>query len=221
MATLRQKGSGASYFLDYRDIDGQRFRVDTGTTDFNIAQLWLSKYNEMHALAKLGLIKKIGRIDADVLAGREKKKQSLTLEEFRTQEEDRCRHDLELAEKTIRLNNLALNSFLGVAGNKKLADLTDEEVILWKRTLEREGKSKTTLAIYHRHLLASFNRAVKWDMVESNPFAKVEISKGEQKKNRDMSYEQVRALLAKIEQAGDRQFYTYVYFFSHTRLRRH
>lgn len=222
MAKLhRRPDRGNRLELDYVDVDGRRYRILTNTSDRKIAELWLRKTEERLSQAKLGLIEKVGRIDADVVAGREKKRQSLRLEEFMAEYESRCLHDLELARNTIALNNLAMRSFIGVVGSKRLSDLTDEDVRNWKRALDAEGRSRTTLSMYHRQLRAAFNRGVKWGLSEENPFSEVEVSKGAQKEveGKNMSYDEVRLLLKVIDES-DRQFGIYVRFVTYLGARR-
>lgn len=226
MATLRQNEPGTSWFLDYRDPgdNNKRYRVNTGLKDKKLAALWLNKCEELLALVKMGVIEKVGEIDADVVAGKPQKKgrTSITLEAFKVKYEDRCRHDLELSASSITLNNLALNSFIRVVGNKTVGELTDEDVVAWKRRLVAEGISRTTLGIYHRQLRAALNRAIKWDMAEKNPFTVVEVAREQKegKPTKDMSLEDVRVLLKAIENAGDVQFGNYIRFLLYTGCRR-
>lgn len=223
MARLRQKERGGKWFLDYRDIDGARYRIDTGTHDKKVAVLWLKKAEELTSQAWLGIIERVGRINADVIAGIQKQTSSPTLKEFKEKYEDRCRHDLELSEGTISLNNLAFKSFIRLVGDKKLADLKDEDVIKWKRCFALEGKAKDTLAIYHRQLRAAFNRAIKYGFIKENPFEKVEVAKAkgdESKETKDLGYEEVQALLKVIDESNDPQFANYVRFLLYTGCRR-
>jgi integrase len=224
MAGLRQRKNGF-WFLEYRDIDGQRYRVSTGTQDEKKAKIWLNKVEELLPLAKLGIIPKVGRVDADVIAGRKKEsieeKDSLTLSEFREKYEDRARHDLELSQGSIDLNNLALNSFLKVAGNKFIDEITDDDVIAWKRRLTGRGIAKATQAIYHRQLRAAFNRAIKWGFAVKNPFASVEVAKVPRPEHtKDMSLEEVQQLLKAVEEKGDHEFADYLRFLLYLGARR-
>lgn len=223
MAQLHnRKDRGGKWELDYTDVDGKRYRIPTGTSDRKVAELWLRKAEEILSQAKLGLVEKVGRIDANVIAGKEKKKKSLTLEELKTVYEDRARHDLELAENSIELNNMSLKSFIGSAGNKRLSDLSAEDVRQWKRKLVEDGRSKTTLSIYHRHLRAIFNRTMKWKMIDINPFDQVEISRGRRKEaqEKNMAYEEVVKLLKTIDDSGDHLFGLFVRFVLYTACRR-
>ena len=222
MATLRQKKSGGEWFLDYRDVDGERYRVSTGTKDRKKAALWKHKVEELLPLARLGLIEKLGRVDADVIAGRKKEENVLSLEEFKAIYEDRCRNDLEQAERTIGINNLAWASFIKVIGDKKLKEITDEDVRTWKRRLINNGRSKTTLSMYHRHLRASINRAIKWKIVETNPFDLVEIAKwrNPNRMSKDMSFDEIKILLKEIDEAGEKDFGAYIRFLLYTAGRR-
>jgi integrase len=189
-----------------------------------VAELWVKKYEELLTLARLGVIEKIGELTAEVVAGRKKKKEdtSPSLRDFKVKYEDRCRHDIELSDGSIRLNNLALDSFIRAVGDQKLSRLTNEDVVQWKRKLAAEGTSKTTLAIYHRQLRAAFNRAIKWGLVENNPFAVVEIARdrAEDRPTKDMSFEEVRSLLRVIDETGDIPFGNYVKFLAYSGCRR-
>ena len=227
MATLRKrKDRDNHYELDYRDPGdrNRRYRIDTGTSDRKVASVWLSKVEQLQSQVRLGLIAKIGRIDASAIAGKKATQQEgETLESFMRKYEDRCRHDLELAENTIANNNLAFRSLMAVVGNQPLGDLTDERIITWKRTLLKQGRTKTTIGIYFRHLRAAYGRAVKWLMVSSNPFLLVEEGRdklGKRKKDKDLSVQEVQTLLAAIDQAGDVDFANFVRFLLLTGARR-
>ena len=209
------------------DVDGTRYRVDVGSADKKIAELWLRRAEELLAQARLGIIPKVGRIDRQTVAGIKKedeKEPVLTLKEFSEKYERLCRDDLELAPKTRQLNSLALKSLISCVGNKKLDAITHEEIVDWKQDLAQKKRSRTTIAIYFRHLRAAFNNAVKWEMVESNPFLLVvePKEKGRSKKTRDkdMSYAEVRKLLKAIEDVADHQFGHYLRFLLYTGCRR-
>jgi integrase len=222
MAKLhRRKDRGNRWELDYTDIDGKRYRIPTGTADEKTAQLWQKKADELLSQARLGIIEKIGRLDADIIAGKTKIRQSPTLDEFKAIYEDRARNDLELSENSIVVNNAAVKSFIGVVGDKRIGEITEAEVRKWKRQLDADGKSKTTLSMYHRHLRAMFNRAQrKWKMIDSNPFEGVEVAKGVKKKEKNMSYEEVKTLLKIIRESGEEKFELYVLFELYTACRR-
>ena len=47
MAKLRPRSDrGGRFELDYMDIDGSRYRINTGTSDSKVADLWLKKAEE-------------------------------------------------------------------------------------------------------------------------------------------------------------------------------
>lgn len=227
MAVLRRRTDrGNRYEVDYRDIDGKRYRVDCMTTDKKIANLWLKKVEELISQAKLGLRPKVGRIDVNTLSGKEpakpKEKPGMTLTAFQQKYEDRARHDLELAQATIENNNCAFKSFIGVVGDKLLADLTDGDIVGWKKELLEQGKSRTTVAIYFRHLRAAFARAAKWKDIPANPFLLVEDIKEKRTKGKekDLSLEEVQRLLNAVDVAEDYTFGTYIRFLLYTGCRR-
>jgi len=225
MAELRKRADrGGKWFLDYRDpTNGRRYRVDTGTRNKRHADLWLRKAEDLISQARLGLIPEVGRIDADVIAGRKREEAPpLTLSEFRAVYEDRCRHDLEQAEKTIETNNLAFASFIRTAGDRRIDEVTDEDVRKWKRRLDREKKSKTTISMYHRALRAAFNRAIKWKLADNNPFEIVEVASWKKRDGRekDMEYDEVRLLLTAIDEEGEERFGQFIRFLLYSAARR-
>lgn len=222
MASIRQRADmRGKYELAYIDLDGHRYRVDTGTRDEKIAELWLGKAEELLSLARLGVIEKVGRLTREVVAGRAApaKSERLRLDDYEKKYLERGEHDLELVENTLKGIQCAFASFRGVVGNACLEALTDEDVRRWKRTLAERKYSKTTIAIYQRALKTAFTRAVKWKLAAANPFADVEMpsSKGEQKPRKSMSFEEVHLLLSLIT---DRMFKRYVQFALYTACRR-
>jgi integrase len=217
----RRKDRGNRYQLHYVDVDGTRYRIDTKTSDLKIAKLFKNKAEDLLSQAKLGIILKVGRIDADTIAGKTKEETSLTLEEFREKYQQRCKEDLDLSDSTIENNNLAFKSLIGVVGDIFIDVLTDENIVLWKTTMLHRGRSRTTVGIYFRHLRAAFNRAVKWKLTESNPFLLVEETKDKGRKpKKDMSIEEVRRLLSAIDETGDYKFGIYIKFLLYTGCRR-
>ena len=224
MAKLRRRTDRSDRFeLDYVDIDGARYRINTGTDDPLVADLWLKKVEERLSQARLGLIEKVGPISADTVAGRAPSDQpdALTLEGFQEEYEERCRHDLEMDENTIELANTSFKSIIGVVGNKRLSKLVQEDIIRWKRRLDAEGKKKTTVSIYYRTLRAAFNRAVRWQMVEANPFLNIDFPtprKGDRPR-KYMTTEEVKKLLSVVEQEKP-NFALYLKFLLNTGCRR-
>ena len=84
--------------------------------------------------------------------------------------------------------------------------------------------SPATMGMYHRHLRAAFNRAIKWKMVQENPFSGVQVARISKKerngKTENMSYREVQKVLKAIDKAGDVQFGNYVRFLLSTGCRR-
>ena len=222
----RRKDRDHRYLLDYTDVDGTRYKILLDTKSKPIANLWLKKVEELLSKAAVGIIEKVGRIDADVVAGRDRASKTeeakqLTLLEFKKVNEDRCKNDLEQSDKTIELNNLAITSFVKLAGNKYLSAYTDADVRNWKRALQEKG-SKTTLSMYHRQLKAAFNRAIRWKMIPSNPFAEVEIARWRKadRKAKNMDIDEVKYLLRVIDESGDIRFGRFVRCLLYTGCRR-
>jgi len=225
MARLhRRKDRGSRWELGYVDIDGTRYRINTATTDRKVADLWLKKVEERMSQARLGIIEKVGLITADVVSGREDKPKTgtINLDDLRKDYEQRCRDDLELDENTVELANTAFGSLIEVVGNKRLSQFLEVDVVKWKRTLDHQGKKKTTVSIYYRALRAAFNRAVRWKLIEQNPFLNVDVptAKRGERPPKTMQIEEVRKLLQTIEDDGNSRFATYIRFLLYTGCRR-
>jgi len=217
----KRKDMRGKYELAYIDVDGRRHRIDTGTRDKKVAELWLQKAEELLSLAKLGVIEKVGRISREVVAGQDVPEASkrLHLDDFEREYLERGRHDLELADNTLTLHQCAFASLRSVVGNPFIDKVSAEDVRKWKRALIARKRTRTTVAIYHRMLKAAFSRAVKWKMIKENPFTQVEISgrKAEIKPQKSMDIEEVRLLLQVIQ---DQRFKRFVQFVLYTGCRR-
>lgn len=222
MPALRKRPDrGDHYELDYTDVDGNRYRIDTGTRDLKIGRIWLQKVEELLSLSKLGIIKKVGRLTREVVAGQAAPgtQERLRLDQFEEKYLERGEHDLELAEGTLELIKNAFAAFRNSVGNSHLDAITDENVRRWKREMANLGRAKTTTAIYQRALKTAFTRAVKWKWAEENPFAEVEIPsarKGE-KPAKSMTIEEVQLLLSVI---NDQRFKYYVQMLLYSACRR-
>lgn len=222
MPALRKRPDrGNTLELDYTDVDGHRYRIDTGVRDPKIARIWLQKAEELLSLARLGVIKKVGRLTREVVTGQAAPgaQERLRLDEVEKRYLERGEHDLELAEGTLELIKNAFAAFRQAVGNSYLDALTDEDVRRWKREMANLGRAKTTTAIYQRALKTAFTRAVKWKWAEENPFAEVEIPsarKGE-KPAKSMTIEEVQRLLSVID---DRRFRYYVQMLLYSACRR-
>lgn len=217
MASIRKRADmGGVYELDYYDIDGRRYRVNTRTQDRKIAKLWLQKVEELLSLASLGVIEKVGRITRTIVAGQEQPgtTKRFRLDAWKDEYLERCRMDLELAKNTSALIHCAFDSFRAVIGNPFIDMLKDMDMRRWKRALIQEGKSKNTISIYQRALKTAFNRAVKWKLIAENPFKEVELPsiKHGEKPNKSMNFSQVRTLLSVVKDVKYRRFLQFLVY---------
>ena len=221
MASIYRRNG--KYTVTYVDIDGKQYRISTGTTDKVHAMLWKNQAENLVSQARNGIIDKVGRIDAGTVLGKVKK-ECLTLSEFMEKYEKRCREDLEVASGTISNNNIALKSLTRVVGDKRLYEVSDTDILKWKKILLDEGKARTTVAIYFRHLRASFNKAIKWKyFAGTNPFNEIEAIKDtrtKEEKEKDLSETEVKLLLDAIDKNNDTAFGNYVRFLLYTGCRR-
>jgi len=223
MATLRKrKDRGNRWMLTYLDVDGRMYRIDTHTTDKKLAEIWLRKAEELISRAKIGDIPKVGRIDKDVIAGKKPEEKSLTLSEFKDKYIELCKYDFQLSKKSIELNELALNSLIKVVSDKSLSQVSEDDVVLWKKTLTEEGRTPEGIGVYFRHLRAAWNRAMQRKLTQFNPFliAVEPKRKKRQKKEKAMSPEEVKKVLDAIRDEGDKQFEQFILFLLNTGARR-
>ena len=77
------------------------------------------------------------------------------------------------------------------------------------------------MSMYHRALRAAYNRALKWEWIEKNPFLKVEVAKTTAgSTTRNMSFGEVQKLLNAIDEDGDAEFGNLIRFLLYTGCRR-
>lgn len=217
MASTRSRPDmRGKYEVAYTDVDGRRYRIDTGTRDPKIAKLWLRKAEELLSLARLGLLEKVGHLTREMVSGQATtaKADRLRLEDYQAKYLERGKHDLELAERTLEVIRYAFASFGGVVGNPYLDAITDEDVRRWKRTLSDRNLARTTIAIYQRSLKTAFTRAVRWKLASQSPFAEVELpsARGELRPRKSMSFEEVRLLLSFIKEGLFRRYVQFVLY---------
>jgi integrase len=217
MASLRKRKDNGHYFLDYRDIDRERYRPDTGTGDIKVAKVWLKVLEERLSLARLGVIEKVGELTIEAVRGisppPEKQKR---LSELKAIIRDRYQYDLDFSASTIELAGNAFDSLSGAIGNLPINDVNEELIRAWKRQLINQGKSKTTVSVYQRTLRAAFARAVKWDLVESNPLDDIELPRTESSRH-PLTLDEVNRLLDSVQDAW---FLNYIKFLLFTGCRR-
>ena len=206
MASLRKRSYDGNYFLDYRDIDRRRYRIDTGTGDIKVAKVWLKELERRLSLARLGVNGKVGRLTIDAVRGTspppERQKR---LSELKAITRERYQYDLYFSASTIELAGNAFDSLSGVIGDLPVNNINEEGIRAWKRQLIKQGKSKTTVSVYQRTLRAAFARAVKWDLVESNPLVDIELPKTESSRQ-PLTMDEVNRLLDNVQDAWFRNY---------------
>lgn len=169
----KRKDRGGRYRLTYYDLDGQRYNVDTGTAVKEVAQLWLSKCEELLSLARLHGTGPIGRVAEDDVQGKRKEKR-LRLREFQNLHHKRCLREGRLSEATLDTARLAFESFGASEGVSKYVDAySGENVRHWIQSLVDSGRAAATRGIYGRALKAAWNRGIDWNVLISNPFTEV------------------------------------------------
>lgn len=149
MPTLFRRSNGV-YYIVYADQDGRR--------------KWISTGQRRKALA----LKKL----FDFTDYKTKRKPSVRLEEF-VNEFLSVAQNL-LAPGTLDIYKKSLRKFMEQAGNIPLASVTQKHIDLFRHKRLKEV-SRVTVNIELRTLRATFYTAVRWKVIESNPFAGVEL----------------------------------------------
>lgn len=104
------------------------------------------------------------------------------------------------AKGTLRINRSILKTFLMDAGDVPLSKITPLVVDRYKA--ERLSKvSPVTLNIELRALRTAFNQAVRWQMLEANPFSKVKLAPVPEALPRYFTKEECQKLLSVIKDA--------------------
>ncbi len=225
MAKLwKRKSRGNRFYLDYYDIDGKRYQLDTGCTNLDEAKRWLRKFEEFSYLAKKGEIEKVGRITAEDVEGKARQKEQknrIKMSDYQKQHENIASN---LKKKTLENYRLAFVSYIALKGNPYLDEIDPSDVLSWQEKLRAEGKSKTTESMYGRALKSAMNRAVELEYLSRNPFAKVRYPSQRETRRTDktMKVEEVQALLKLIDGKGasEQQFGNYVRCLMYTGCRR-
>lgn len=158
MAVLFQRHG--IYWIDYR-VNGQRFRISTGTTNRQMAEV---KLNDL----TVKLFK--GELGAKKVSGR----RSTADEFFRKYESYMNSSTVDRHSELARLH--AWQEFLTKNGIRHLASITPNLVDTF-RTEHLAGKKPKTIKNYIAFMKTALNKAVEWDMIEQNPIAKVSVPK--------------------------------------------
>jgi len=222
MATVTQRKDNGRYLLSFVDpFTKKRIKRTLGKNQEQ-AEIILAQLKNEIKRAEAGLVDKI-TVEGLILE-KVTRDEDMSLVQLMEKHKERSRTDLENSESTIRNNELAMGHLIRIVGNKVAAEVTDEDILKFKRVLLKEMRSRSTAAIYFRHVKSVFSRSFKWRWIPANPFFFVENIK-EQTENRinedqNMSIDEVKKLLKTIEESGDHDFYYYVLFAFYTGARR-
>jgi integrase len=130
-------------------------------------------------------------------------KQSKTFNDVE-QKSDKCISDLkelmlQFAQSNYRKSsnralNTIFNDLIKVIGNKSLNEVTVLDVERFKSEKSKNGAlSSTNLSL--RFLKASFNKAINWNLTQTNPFTKVKQFKIPEKKKQFIQDHEIKLLL--------------------------
>lgn len=134
-----------------------------------------------------------------------------------------------LANKTIaRYQDMLKNTILPVLGNKKLDQIKPMHLLELYASLSKDGARKDgkkggysnkTIQHVHRLIRAMLELAVKWELINSNPAAKVSAPKVQRKEIDFYDEEQAMALFQALEEEPIK-YITMVKFLLYTGMRR-
>ncbi|MGD9663159.1 MAG: phage integrase SAM-like domain-containing protein, partial [Porticoccaceae bacterium] len=97
------------------------------------------------------------------------KSKSVTLAEFAEEYKKHC----ETHKKAHKRDAYSVNKLSDwIGGATPLSSITARHLDEFHADLIRSGLKKSGVAITYRHLRAAFQQAVKWEIIESNPYNK-------------------------------------------------
>ena len=180
MASIRllKRKKGEAYQIDYYDYLGKRKRQiifgDLKTANRIRAELEIDteKY-------KLGL--KVPPLTSPKL--------SVFIIEYLKNREG------EIASSTVLRDKYTLKRFLKHIGDIPLVSIGAKQIDDYIVDM-RSSLSKATIGIELRHLKTAFNRALRWEYIETNPLLGIKIPDGQPDKIRVLSKDEIKRLLA-------------------------
>ena len=114
-----------------------------------------------------------------------------------------------LRESTLkRIYRPSFEAFIGICGNKGLSAYTLRDVETFKRTM-LERCSPTYVNIQLRALRAAFNAAVRWQLLQNNPFLKVSKVSVPDRVPAHFSKEQFKVFLGHLEEPVLRDLFAF------------
>jgi integrase len=202
MATLwrRKLKGGYIYYVDYM-YNGKRYRESTKTDDGKLAELFLKDIEVKIARDNFGL---------EDLTNKKRRVKEFFDKYLKYSKANK-------AENTYLLDSYSLGNFENFTNNIQLGKVNANIVEEYKIKRLTEVKA-TSVNLEIRHLKAAFEKAVKWDFIQKNPFKEVkQIKIKGNNLPKYLSKEQVNTLLSTIP---DGLFKNLILFYLYTGCRR-
>ena len=240
MANLRYRSNRRTYLLEYRDPGdttndprGRRYQINVGP-DKETAEMLLLEVERKIRLVQAGLLEKVGHILGKDKQNEEQRNR-IRIADLKGFHANLARKELNHKEETIGVYNNAFDSFISAVGNQYVDEITVADVRAWRDVLMGDvpgtnskpsdgetPKSKTTISMWGRSLKAAWNRAIKEQYAEQNPFRDVRWAGPSETRRRDksMSVEEVDRLLRVTRESGELQLWVYFLCLLYTGLRR-
>jgi integrase/recombinase XerC len=78
---------------------------------------------------------------------------------------------------TLRGDRYAFGKLIAFAGDKLLSTVTREDAKNLLSSISEAGRKRNTVNNVGRHLRAAFNEAIEWEILQSNPFRKMNLKR--------------------------------------------
>jgi integrase len=150
----------------------------------------LANILENYSIEDLNRLKQL--IDEVETKRKETNSRPLSLKKFRSEYEHYIENNF--SESYLKSIKLSFNHLINFCGpDKKLTHLTVKDADEFKCHIMQNAP--LGFKIYIRNLKAAFNKAVDWEMISSNPFAKIKIAKHQQVTPKFMKLKELNAIL--------------------------
>jgi site-specific recombinase XerD len=124
------------------------------------------------------------------------KSKSVTLAEFAEEYKKHC----ETHKKAHKRDTYSVNKLMDwIGGSTPLSSITARQLDEFHADLIRSGLKKSGVAITYRHIRAAFQQAVKWEIIESNPYNNCQRIKPDPQQPRFYSKSELKRIFSEIE----------------------
>ncbi len=185
------KISNGTYYLYYKKEDGNKTRVSCGTKFKNEAMKFLTQFD--------------AKLKAD-----SKKEETISIGEFR----DQFLNHIEVthAKTSYRMVKQSFKELIVYLGGRSfmLNEITQRSMETF--LFNKFQVSKHSAHLKYRHLKAAFNKALEWDLIPTNPFAKIRMPKIPEMQPAYINKEQLEKIVNAEPKQQLKDIYTIAFF---------